>query len=202
MTLLDLLASPTDKVQPSFRTRPGLSGVMLIEALIAASVLLLVMCAVYLVYDTSLATFWRGRAKADIQQGSRTALERMRRELRNAGYDPSGTGQVPVQNPTNISVEFITDADEDNISELVKYERDATAKTIRRTEKRWTGTGWGTASITTLASNVDALTFQYFPSSVVPGLNRIQFTIQVSEQIPTQPTQQYQVSTDVFLRNL
>ena len=168
-----------------------------------ASLSLLVMFAAYLVYDTSLATFWRARAKADIQQGARTALERMRQELRMAGYDPSGTGQAGVQNPTSSSVEFVTDADDNNTSELVKYDRDATAKTIRRTVKSWTGAAWSTtASVTTLAANVDALTFQYFPSSAVPGMKRIQIIIQVSGQVPTQPTQQYQVSTDVFLRNL
>lgn len=120
-----------------------------------------------------------------------------------AGYDPSGTGQAGVQNPTSSSVEFVTDADDNNTSELVKYDRDATAKTIRRTVKSWTGAAWSTtASVTTLAANVDALTFQYFPSSAVPGMKRIQIIIQVSGQVPTQPTQQYQVSTDVFLRNL
>lgn len=202
MTLSDLSANHTERVPLIFRTRLGLPGITFIEILIGASLSLLVMFAVYLVYDTSLATFWRGRARADIQQGARTALERMRQELRNAGYDLSATGQASVQNPTNTSVEFITDADDNNTSDLVKYDRDAMAKTIRRIVKPWTGTAWGAASITTLAANVDALTFQYFPSPAVPGMNRIQITIQVSEPIPSQPTQQYQVSTDVFLRNL
>jgi len=201
--LSDLSASRIDPVPPIGRTRAGPSGITLVEMLMGASLSLLVMFAAYLVYDTSLATFWRARAKADIQQGARTALERMRQELRMAGYDPSGTGQAGVQNPTSSSVEFVTDADDNNTSELVKYDRDATAKTIRRTVKSWTGAAWSTtASVTTLAANVDALTFQYFPSSAVPGMKRIQIIIQVSGQVPTQPTQQYQVSTDVFLRNL
>ena len=119
-----------------------------------------------------------------------------------AGYDPSGTAQAAVQNPTSTSVEFVTDADDNNTSDLVQYDRDATARTIRRTVKSWTGTGWGSASVKTLAANVNALTFQYFPNSAVPGMKRIRITIQTSEQIPGQPTQQHQVYTDVFLRNL
>jgi hypothetical protein len=107
-----------------------------------------------------------------------------------------------VQNPASTSLEFITDVDGDNVSVLVSYDRDATAKTIRRSVRSWTGTGWGTASVTTLATNVDGLAFQYFPSAAMPGLQRVRITIQASETVPRQPIQRQQVVTDVFLRNL
>jgi Tfp pilus assembly protein PilW len=164
--------------------------------------MLIILFGVYLVYETSQATFWKGEARADIQQEARSALERMRRELRMAGYDPSVTGQAAVQNATATVVEFITDADDNNISDLVRYDRDATTRTIRRSVRARTGGAWGAASVTTLAANVDSVTFQYFPSSVVPGLKRIRVTIQESEAIPGMPTEGHLVSTDVFLRNL
>ncbi len=163
---------------------------------------MVVLLGVYQVFETSEATYWRGRAQTDIHQEVRASLERMRQELRMAGYDPSGTGQAGVQGPTSTSVSFVTDVDANNTSDLVTYDRDATAGRIRRTVRPWTGVGWGPATVTTLALNVDGLTFQYFPSAAMPGLKRIQITIQASKPVPRQPTQQHQVATDVLLRNL
>lgn len=163
---------------------------------------MVVLLGVYEVYETSEATYWRGRAQTDIHQEVRASLERMEQELRMAGYDPSGTGQAAVQAPTSTSVSFVTDVDRNNVSDLVTYDRDATAKQIRRTVRPWAGAGWGPATVTTLALNVDGLTFQYFPSAAVPGLNRIRITIQTSKPVPRQPTPQHQVATDVLLRNL
>jgi Tfp pilus assembly protein PilW len=174
----------------------------ILETMIGISVFLLILLGVYLIYDTSQATFSRAEARASIQHEARSAMEEMRRELRMAGYDPSATGQTAVQNPTSASLEFITDVNDDNISDLVRYDRDATAKTIRRSVRSWTGTGWGSATVTTLATNVDGLAFQYFPSAAMPGLQRIGIAIQASETVPRQATQQQQVVTDVFLRNL
>lgn len=172
------------------------------EALVATAILMLVLLGVYQVYETSEATYWRGRAQTAIHQEVRASLERMRQELRMAGYDPSATGQAAVQGPTSTSVSFVTDVDTNNTSDLVTYDRDAPARRIRRTVRAWTGTGWGPATVTTLALEVDGLTFQYFPSAALPGLRRIQITIQASKAIPRQPTQQHQVATDVLLRNL
>jgi len=166
------------------------------------SVLLIVMFGVYLVYDTAQETFWKGEARATIQQEGREALEQMRRELRMAGFDPSATGQPAVQNPTGGSLEFITDVDDNNASDLVKYDRDAPSRTLRRSVRAWSGGAWGAAAVTTLATNVDSLSFQYFPSAAVPGLTRIRITVQTSEAIPAHPAEGHLVSTDVFLRNL
>jgi Tfp pilus assembly protein PilE len=182
--------------------RVGLAGLTLVEALVAVSILMVILLGVYEVYETSEATYWRGQAQTDIHQQIRLSLERMEQELRMAGYDPSGTGQAAVQSPTSTSVSFVTDVDRNNVSDLVTYDRDDTVKQIRRTVRPWTGTGWGPATMTPLALDVDALTFQYFPSAAVPGLNRIRITIQASKPVPRQPTQQHQVATDVLLRNL
>ncbi len=183
-------------------TRTGRAGLTILEVLVANTILMVVLLGVYLVYETSEATYWRGRAQTEIHQEVRASLERMQQELRMAGYDPSGTGQAAVQGPTSTSVAFVTDVDRNNVSDLVTYDRDATAKQIRRTVRPWAGTGWGLATVTTLALDVDGLIFQYFPSAAVPGLTRIRITIQTSKPVPRQPTQQHQVTTDVLLRNL
>ena len=202
MTLWALPANPSEALARLSPRRTAARGFSLPEVIVAQSLSLLVIFGVYQVYDTSNALFWRGVARANVQQEARSAMEEMRRELRMAGKDPSGTGQTVVQNPASSSLEFITDVDGDNVSVLVRYDRDATAKTIRRSVRSWTGTGWGTASVTTLATNVDGLAFQYFPSAAMPGLQRVRITIQASETVPRQPIQRQQVVTDVFLRNL
>ncbi len=166
------------------------------------SLLLIVLFGIYIVYDTCQATFWRASAKTQIQQSARMAMEQMRQELRMAGYDPSGTGQPAVQNATGTSLEFVTDTDADNISDLVRYDFDATSGTLRRTVRVWTGTGWGPATVSILATNAANLSFQYFPSATVPGLKRIGISLQESKPVPTQPTQQFQIVTNVLLRNL
>ena len=182
--------------------RGGASGFSLIEALVGVAILCVVLLGVFQVYDAGQWTFWRAQARADVQEDVRLALERMRRDLRLAGYDPSATGQAPVQNPTGTSVAFIRDAEGTSTSALVQYDRDSTAKTIRRTVRLWTGSGWGAAAVTTVATNVENLSFHYFPSAAVPGLTRIRITIQEARAVPRQPPQPYQVTTDVFLRNL
>ncbi len=177
------------------------SGFSLIELLVGVALFFVVLLGVFNLYEAGQWTFWRAETQADVQQDVRLALEHMRREMRMAGYDPSATGQAAVQNPTDTSVEFITGRDA-TTSTLVKYDWDSTTRAIRRTVKSWNGTGWGVASVTTLARNVEGLAFQYFPSAAVPGLTRIRITIQGARSVPRQPTQRYQVTTDVFLRNL
>jgi type IV pilus assembly protein PilW len=179
----------------------GGPGLTIVEALVGMSLFLIVMFGVYLVYDTAQATFWKGEARANIQQETREALERMRRELRMAGFDPSGTGEPAVQSPSSDSLKFITDVDDNNVSDLVKYDRDAPSRTLRRIVRPRSGGGWGAVTVTTLATGVDSLTFQYFPSAVVPGLTRIRITIQASETVTAHPAEAHLVSTDVFLRN-
>lgn len=185
---------------PAPRRQPR--GFTMTEALVSSTILVLIMLSVYLVLDTSRSLYSRADASADIQQEVRFALERMRREIAMAGYDPSATGQTSLQNLTGSSLEFIADVDGNNVSDLVKYERVSANKTIRRTVKSWTGSAWGASTVSTVAQYVDALSFQYSPSAAIPGLKRIQVNITASEQKPNIPNMRHQVATDIFLRNL
>jgi len=164
------------------------------------AVFLLILCAVYLALEASQVTTWRTEAKAGIQQDARFGLDRIREDLGSAGYNPSAVPQPAVQNATSTSVQFITDADNDNISDLVQYDRDAGTRTIRRSVRPWNGAAWGTASVTTVARNIEGLTFAYSPSAGAP--KRIQIIITTSLQVPAIGNQEHQVTTSVFLRNL
>jgi len=94
--------------QGSFIRRPSQAGFTLLEALIASSIFLIVLYAVYLVYDTSEANYARGTRKWDVQSQARLALERMAREIRSVGYDTPTKVTNPVLIATNDTFSFAT----------------------------------------------------------------------------------------------
>ncbi len=174
----------------------------LLEALIGTSLFLVVLFGVYAAYEPCQALFGRANAQAQIQGSARMAIERMSRDLRMAGADPSGTGQPAVQRATSARLAVITDVDGNNVSDLVTYSLDAPSGTLRRAVQAWTGTGWGPAAESILARDVVDLRLQYLPTAAVPGLKRIAIRLQTARPVPFQPPQQFEVTTEVFLRNL
>ncbi|MFB3818347.1 MAG: hypothetical protein ACE147_11835 [Candidatus Methylomirabilales bacterium] len=172
------------------------------EVLVGMSLSLLLASGVYTVYETCQASYWRTASRSSMNQAARTGLEQLRRELRLAGSDPSATGQAAVQTLGGSAVEFIADVDDDNVSDLVRYERDAGTRSIRRTVRRWTGTAWGPAQAATVADGVQSLTFQYFPAAAVPGLKRIRVRVELSASGLIIGSLQHAVTTDIQLRNL
>ncbi len=190
----------------------------IVEMLVAMSIFLIVVAAVYLVYQTSQATFWRGSAQADIQQSVRSTMEEMRRQIRNAGYDPSKTTLAGVQTlGTNSvafisSVEFFPNPPSTPTSALVTYSAccwDAQKRlwSIQRSVQARSGGSWAAATVTTVArvSTVDStnpLTFTYLDANGAvtasgTAVRRIRIRIHGSEK-----DQVHEVTTDVFLRNL
>jgi type II secretory pathway pseudopilin PulG len=151
---------------------PNVLGYSLPEALIAALVLVIVLLAIYMVYDTGLQDYARGTARADAQQNVRVALESMARELRTAGYNPYITCAPPPPPPPGYSppdtvgvtaltsspasVTFWADVDGDNCLDQVTYtfvpatnptkfcdsSDPATVGKITRSVQKWTGTAW------------------------------------------------------------
>jgi prepilin-type N-terminal cleavage/methylation domain-containing protein len=71
-------------------------GFTLVELLVALGVLGLVMAGVASVLDAGQRAYLWGAARVEAQQSARVALERMARELREAGYDPQGVGIQPI----------------------------------------------------------------------------------------------------------
>ena len=72
------------------------AGHSLVEVLIATALLALVMAATLGILQSGLAASGWGSGRVEAQQAARVALERMARELRDAGYDPTGAGIEPV----------------------------------------------------------------------------------------------------------
>ena len=66
-------------------------GFTLAEVLIASTVSMIVLIGLYLLYDVNQATLIRGEQQTDLQQNARIGMDRIVRELRLVGSDPSGT---------------------------------------------------------------------------------------------------------------
>lgn len=63
-------------------------GFSLVELVIGLTVFLLVLLAVYQLFDTGSATYRSGQRKVDVQQNARVALDEVVRQIRMAGYWP------------------------------------------------------------------------------------------------------------------
>ncbi|MEE9181224.1 MAG: prepilin-type N-terminal cleavage/methylation domain-containing protein [candidate division NC10 bacterium] len=141
-------------------------GFTLLEVLIASVIMVIVLFAVYVTYETSYATFNRGQNKLEVQQTARVAMEILAREIQTAGYDPSNamnllpTTAVQVANANTLTI--IADVDGDNVTDQVTYRLQGTQ--IVRDFASWGGAAFPAAPPVSdqLADGVIALTFTYF----------------------------------------
>ena len=80
------------------------TGHSLVELLVAMAVMGLLMAATLSLLQSALTAWGWGAGRIEAQQAVRAALERMARELREAGYDPMGAGveAVVVAEPARV----------------------------------------------------------------------------------------------------
>lgn len=89
-------------------------GFTLLELLIASSLLLTILFALYTVFESSQRTYASGVTKIDVQQNARVALELMERDIRMTGYGfPTDTAvmnpQLKITAATPTSITFWAD---------------------------------------------------------------------------------------------
>lgn len=89
------------------------AGVTIIELLVTCAIVGFVLAATALTFQVGISTARSGFDETDVQQNVRVALERMVREIRGAGYDPTATGSVyhfdPVANQTATTITLLND---------------------------------------------------------------------------------------------
>jgi type II secretory pathway component PulJ len=106
----------------TWRTSGGFS---MPDVLIATAVLGLVMAGLLGVLQSGTASYRWGAARIEAQQSARLALERMAKELRSAGYDPTAAGIAPIvlAEPTRVAFQWDLDGDGvvDTTRERVTY---------------------------------------------------------------------------------
>ncbi|MFQ5881716.1 MAG: PilW family protein [Candidatus Methylomirabilales bacterium] len=166
-------------------------GFTLLEILVSSAIFGIVLGAIYIMYVTNQTTFARGENKIELQQNARVAMERMAREIRMAGYDPSGAipaqpvgQQTAIQVADANTITFIADVDGDNSnpadtvpdSDQVTFQLQGTQ--VIRDISSWLGGPWTPDPPTSseLADGVrpaadpagPGLTFMYFDGSDTP----------------------------------
>lgn len=188
-------------------------GYTLIEVLVSTTIFIIVLFAIYLMYETNQATYAKGEEKADIQQNARVALDIMEKELKSAGYNPSGVTTTAIQDTSLSSYEitFITDVDADGVTEKVKYTREKPTGepyyNIYKEVWKWSAGSWGTSTKFPIAEKITDLTFSYYNenngSTTDPtAVRRITISITASNDVPGQGTQSITLTSDIKLRNM
>jgi hypothetical protein len=138
----------------------------MLEALVASAIFLIVMMAVYTVYDVGGASYNRGTRKWDVQSQARVALERISRELRMAGYASPTKLTDPVVIATNDTLTIHADMDGTGAKYITYSRRDCSGNvgsTLYRNVSTTTFCG-GEPFI----EDVTNLTFAYYELNNVP----------------------------------
>ena len=152
---------------PRFARRPPAPrGFTMLEALVASTIFLIVMTAVYLVYDVGEASYNRGTRKWDVQSQARVALERISREVRMAGYGSPDKLTDPVVIATNDTLSIHADTDGTGPKYITYSRRDCSGNvgtTLYRNVSTTTFCG-GEPFI----EGVSNLTFAYYELNNVP----------------------------------
>jgi type IV pilus assembly protein PilW len=187
-------------------------GFTLMEVLIALSVFVIVLFAVYVAYESSRTTFTRGQNKVEIQQTARVAMDMLTNEVRMAGYDPSDVMNPPPAPPTTSAIvaanantlTFIADVDGDNVTDQVTYRLQGTQ--VIRDLASWDGATFPAPTSEVLGEGVTALTFNYFdasdnPTATLADIRRITVGLTIQgTALGKQET--LPLTMDVRLRNL
>ncbi len=187
-------------------------GVSLVETLLASLLLVLVAVPLFGMLEGSSRVFARGDAAAGIHNDLRRTADRLVRELRMVGYDPSATGCAAAFEVTGATtVRFIADADLDGTTERIEYAYDGAARTVTRQFWGWAGPtciDWGPGSgPQVLAHNVDSVTFTYFDATDAPpaglaDVRRVTVALAGSHLVAGYGFERYTASSEARARNL
>ncbi len=137
-------------------------GFSLPELLVSLAILGLVLGGVFGVLRTGLIAYGWGAARVDAQQSARIALDRMARELRGAGYDPTGAGLAPIAAASPASITFQKDAGSAGVPQP------ATITFVLRPGDTVLRRDAGAGGAQPIIDNVRRLSFTYFDPAGAP----------------------------------
>lgn len=140
---------------------PGNGGFSLVELLVVMAMTGMVMTVVYSMFLTQNKSFTVQEQVAAMQQNLRAAMEMMEKEIRLAGYDPSGNANPAIQTATSTMFQFQWDENEDETitttgDEQITYALSGTDL------RRGSGTG---PTYQMIAENIETLDFVYLDAN-------------------------------------
>ena len=140
---------------------PKTGGFTLVELMVTLAIGMVVMAAVTTTFISQTRFYSAQEQINEMEQNARGAIDIMTREIKMAGYDPTGAGFAKVTTFTSTQLAFQTDYDGSGVlsnvaadNEKIAYAYDSTNRQINRT----TGSG----GPQTLADNITAATFTYY----------------------------------------
>ena len=165
-------------------------GFTLIELLIAMAIALVVITSISSAFISQRKTYAVQEQISEMQQNARAAMDMISREVKMAGYDPTGEGIVGVPySSTQLQILMdinddagtgVGDGDTNDSNENIIYTYDSTNKRIDR------NTGGSTQP---LAENIQSFTFQYYDTDgnttmTAADIRQIEITITVRTSEP------------------
>jgi type IV pilus assembly protein PilW len=164
-------------------------GFTLVELLIAIAVGGVVMAGICSAYYSQQESFITQDQVSAMQQNLRAGLWFMEREIRMAGYDPTGTANTGIVTANATSIRFTldlnADGDTDDSNEDITYslydsDGDGDSDLARKV---------GAGNNQPVADNVDALNFVYldqagYITTTLPDIRSVQVTLVARAQRP------------------
>jgi len=149
-------------------------GLTIIELMISVLIFLVVLLALYQIFDTSHATYSSGTRKQDVQQQTRLAMEEIVRSLRMAGYVPenydansandlAGTARIHVATPDALAV--FGGLDGAAQSAVFLFCRNGTTALAKRSTDTGAAATYTCNNADAIADNVSLLRFTYFDAN-------------------------------------
>lgn len=164
-------------------------GFTLVELLIAIAVGGVVMAGICSAYYSQQESYITQDQVSAMQQNLRAGLWFMEREIRMAGYDPTGTANTGIvtSNPTSIrfTLDLNADGDTDDSNEDITYSLDDSDGDGDSDLARKVGVG----NNQPVADNINALNFVYldqagYITTTLPDIRSVQVTLVARAQRP------------------
>jgi type IV pilus assembly protein PilW len=140
-------------------------GFTLVEVLIAILISSFVIYAIYSVYDTQQRSYVIQEEVAQMQQNVRAGMHFISRDIRSAGYDPTGDAGAGIVVANADTINMTMDLTEDGDVTDVTANEDITYALAGTNLTRDRNDGSGAV---TIAENIDALDFVYLDGSSPP----------------------------------
>ena len=209
-------------------------GLTMIETLVSLTIFVVVLLAIYQLFDTSHATYESGTRKQQVQQQARLAMDEMVRALRMAGYVPENydadptndlTGTARIHVGTANAIAAFGSLEGGNQSTVFLFCQSGTTLLKKVSTNTADAATYTCNSEDVLADNVSLLRFTYFdqngvqvaanldgkalgaalsvsPRTARDSVRTIAITLQITEAVPRQQPQVYNLTSTVRLRNL
>lgn len=158
-------------------------GFTLIEVVIGLAISLILMVVTVKIFQVQRKSYSMQEQVAEMQQNIRATMDMMVREIRMAGYDPTGAGFAGIGTNTSGMLQFLADIDgngatTDTNEDITYRYYDANDASYPREIKRKTDSG----SFQPFVENIDDCNFLYYDNngvatSTASSIRQIRITI-------------------------